>query len=97
MQIVHPSSYTDSFAVRAQDLILKTFYIRYYCFGNNLAFYQDLKGGSMIFEVEHISCKLLKLNPEIVIKLFYIIFWKVVSALKIVGKDVGMCLYFLVL
>ena len=54
MQIVHPSSYTDSFAVRAQDLILK--------------------GGSMIFEVEHISCKLLKLNPEIVIKIFYITF-----------------------
>ena len=51
----------------------------------------------MIFEVEHISCKLLKLNPEIVIKIFYIFFWKVVSALKIVGKDVGMCLYFLVL
>ena len=54
MQIVHPSSYTDSFAVHAQDLILKV--------------------GSMIFEVEHISCKLLKLNPEIVIKIFYIIF-----------------------
>ena len=54
MQIVHPSSYTDSFAVHAQDLILKV--------------------GSMIFEVEHISCKLLKLNPEITIKIFYIIF-----------------------